>query len=136
MAQDDPSALSSEATTDGVRVRVRAHYSAERSDPERSKWFFLYTIRIANEGSRAVQLLSRHWTITDATGEIEEVRGPGVVGAQPRLEPNESFEYTSGCPLRTPFGSMQGSFQMLRDDQSTFEAEVARFELRDPGALH
>ena len=136
MTQDDLPAVSSESTTDGVHVRVRARYSAEHSDPARSNWFFLYTIRIDNEGPQAVQLLSRHWIITDATGEVEEVRGPGVVGAQPRLEPNESFEYTSGCPLRTPFGSMQGSFQMLRDDQSTFEAEVARFDMREPGGLH
>lgn len=136
MSQEDPPSVSSEALTDGVRVRVHARYSAEHSDPERSNWFFLYTIRIANEGPETVQLLSRHWIITDATGEVEEVRGPGVVGAQPRLEPNQSFEYTSGCPLRTPFGSMQGSFQMLRDDQSTFEAEVARFDLREPSGLH
>ncbi len=109
-------AISSDATTQGVRVQVRARYSAEHSDPQRSQWFFLYTIRIANEGERPVQLLTRHWTITDATGHVEEVRGPGVVGVQPRLEPGEDFEYTSGCPLQTPFGSMEGSFQMVTEE--------------------
>jgi ApaG protein len=128
--------ISSEACTHGVRVQVRARYSPEHSDPQRSYWFFLYTIRIANEGSRPVQLLTRHWIITDATGHVEEVRGPGVVGAQPRLEPGEEFEYTSGCPLRTPFGSMEGTFQMVGEDKSGFDARVARFELREPRAVH
>jgi ApaG protein len=119
-------------------VKVRAKYSADHSDPQRSQWFFLYTIRITNEGEDPVQLLTRHWIITDATGHVEEVRGPGVVGAQPLLQPGESFEYTSGCPLRTPFGSMQGTFQMVypESDREGFDAEVARFELREPGAVH
>ena len=130
-------AISSEATTLGVRVQVRARYSAEHSDPQRSHWFFLYTIRIANEGDQPVQLLTRHWVITDATGHVEEVRGPGVVGVQPRLEPGEHFEYTSGCPLQTPFGSMEGSFQMVTEEEDGgFDAEVARFELREPHAVH
>ena len=129
--------LSSEACTRGVRVQVRARYSPEHSDPQRSSWFFLYTIRISNEGEGPVQLLTRHWIITDATGHVEEVRGPGVVGAQPRLEPGESFEYTSGCPLSTPFGSMEGTFQMVDGEgENDFDAEVARFELREPGGLH
>ncbi len=130
-------AISSEATTQGVRVQVRARYSAEHSDPQRSQWFFLYTIRIANEGEQPVQLLTRHWIITDATGQVEEVRGPGVVGVQPLLEPGEDFEYTSGCPLSTPFGSMEGSFQMVTEDaDGGFDAEVARFEFREPHGLH
>ncbi len=130
-------AISSEATTLGVRVQVRARYSAEHSDPQRSHWFFLYTIRIANEGDQPVQLLTRHWVITDATGHVEEVHGPGVVGVQPRLAPGEHFEYTSGCPLQTPFGSMEGSFQMVTEEEDGgFDAEVARFELREPRALH
>ena len=136
MADGDLPTGCSETRTEGVRVRVHARYSPEHSDPERSNWFFLYTIRVVNEGSQAVQLLSRHWIITDATGKVEEVRGPGVIGAQPHLEPNESFEYTSGCPLQTPFGSMRGSFQMLRADDSRFDAEVGSFELREPGSLH
>ncbi len=130
-------AISSDATTQGVRVQVRARYSAEHSDPLRSHWFFLYTIRIVNEGDQPVQLLTRHWVITDATGHVEEVRGPGVVGVQPRLEPGEDFEYTSGCPLQTPFGSMEGSFQMVTEEEDAgFDAEVARFELREPHGLH
>lgn len=118
-------------------MQVRARYSPDHSDPQRSSWFFLYTIRIANEGELAVQLLTRHWIITDATGHVEEVRGPGVVGVQPRLEPGEEFEYTSGCPLHTPFGSMRGTFQMVTGEAGgNFDAEVARFELREPGAVH
>ena len=129
--------ISSEACTEGIRVQVRARYSPEHSDPQRSQWFFLYTIRIANEGPGPVQLLTRHWTITDATGHVEEVRGPGVVGVQPRLEPGERFEYTSGCPLHTPFGSMEGTFQMVTDEEGeAFDAEVARFELLEPRAVH
>jgi ApaG protein len=127
---------SSEECTEGVRVAVRSRYSPKHSDPARSNWFFLYTIRIVNEGEQAVQLVSRHWIITDATGKVEEVRGPGVVGEQPHLEVGESFEYTSGCPLETPFGNMRGSFQMLRENDSDFDAEIGRFELREPGALH
>ena len=128
--------ISSEATTQGVRVQVWARYSPKHSDPQQSQWFFLYTIRITNQGEQAVQLQTRHWIITDATGHEEEVRGPGVVGAQPELEPGEDFEYTSGCPLATPFGSMKGSFQMVQEDGGEFDAEIAPFELREPRALH
>lgn len=126
----------SEATTEGVTVHVRARYSPEHSDPAQSSWFFLYTISIANGGEAPVQLLSRHWIIKDGTGHVEEVRGPGVVGEQPELESGDSFEYTSGCPLETPFGSMEGTFEMMRKDSTTFAARVARFELREPRALH
>jgi len=126
----------SEASTEGVRVSVRARYSAEHSDPAQSSWFFLYTITISNEGDAPAQLLSRHWVITDGTGHTEEVRGPGVVGEQPELQAGDSFEYTSGCPLPTPFGSMEGTFEMVRPDGATFSARVARFELREPGAVH
>ena len=121
----------SEALTRGVRVSVTARYSPEYSDQSRRKWFFLYTIRITNEGSRTVQLLNRHWIITDANGEVEEVRGPGVVGQQPVLKQGESFEYTSGCPLETAFGSMQGSYEMQVDGGETFNANVAGFALRE-----
>lgn len=126
----------SEATTNGVNVSVEAMYSPEHSAPEKSQWFFLYTITIANEGDQTVQLISRYWRITDATGELEEVRGPGVVGEQPVLGPGESFEYTSGCPLSTPFGSMEGTYQIVAEDRSSFDAEVARFELREEMAIH
>jgi ApaG protein len=126
----------SEAVTHGLRVEVEARYSADHSNPGANQWFFLYTIRIANEGAETCQLVSRHWVIRNATGRVEEVRGPGVVGQQPVLEPGESFEYTSGCPLDTPFGSMQGTYQMVTAGGTRFDAEIARFELREPGAIH
>jgi ApaG protein len=126
----------SEAETAGVRVRVRARYSPEHSSPASSRWFFLYTIRIANEGDETVQLLNRHWTIVDGTGHTEEVHGPGVVGEQPVLAPGQAFEYTSGCPLPTPFGSMAGTFDIQRADGTQFEAEVALFQLVQPGSIH
>lgn len=126
----------SEALTHGVRVQVRAVYSPEHSQPDQQRWFFLYTIRIANEGRAPVQLVSRHWIITDATGAQQEVRGAGVVGEQPRLEPGEEFEYTSGCPLPTPFGEMRGSYQMVGAKGERFDVEIAPFTLREPGAIH
>ena len=130
-------AVSSEATTQGLRIQVWSRYSAEHSDPQHGQWFFLYTIRIANIGDQTVQLMTRRWTITDATGRVEQVHGPGVVGEQPLLEPGDDFEYTSGCPLPTPFGSMEGTFQMVVEgEDSGFDAEVARFELREPRAVH
>ena len=126
----------SEAVTQGVRVEVSARYSPEHSEPQSSRWFFLYTVLIANESEREVQLINRSWTIVDGTGKTQEVHGAGVVGKQPRLEPGESFEYTSGCPMATPFGSMHGSYEMQRGDGSRFEAEIGLFELRQPNALH
>lgn len=127
---------SSEATTQGVRVRVRSEYSDERSDPTQGMWLFAYTIHIFNEGDETVQLISRHWTITDGNGRVEEVKGPGVVGAQPVLAPGESFEYTSACPLRTPLGSMRGTFQMVRERGEDFDAEVASFSLSAPNTIN
>ena len=126
----------SQAETRGVRVEVRARYSAEHSDPAHDVWFFLYTIRISNDGDETVQLKNRHWVITDATGKVEEVRGPGVVGEQPVLEPGQSFEYTSGCPLATPFGSMRGTYDMVTGAGKRFDAEIAEFQMREPGAIH
>ncbi len=126
----------SDAKTEGVHVSVSARYSEEHSNPLANHWFFLYTIRITNEGDEQVQLLSRHWIITDATGEVREVQGEGVVGKQPVLAPGETFEYTSGCPLETPFGTMEGTYQMVREDRSPFEARIARFELSQPRSLH
>ena len=136
MAETDPFETSTEAETAGVRVIVRARYAPEHSSPVSSKWFFLYTIRIVNVSEHSVQLLNRHWTIIDATGHTQEVHGPGVVGEQPVIDPNTDFEYTSGCPLPTPFGSMHGSFEMQRGDGSRFEAEVALFQLIQPGSIH
>jgi ApaG protein len=126
----------SEAVTRGIRVHVEAQYDPTRSMPHLSRWFFLYTVRIVNEGSVTAQLISRHWIITDATGHVEEVRGPGVVGEQPILAPGQAFEYTSGCPLPTPFGSMHGTYQMVTADGERFDADIATFTLSEPHALN
>jgi len=125
----------SQALTRGVRVEVAAQYSPEHSRPG-NRWFFLYTITITNEGEETVQLVSRHWVITDGAGKVEEVRGQGVVGEQPVLDPGNSYQYTSGCPLPTPFGSMEGSYQMLTGSGERFDADIGRFSLREPGAIH
>jgi ApaG protein len=126
----------SEAVTGGVRVFVRSQYVPERSRPELGEFFFAYTILIENRSQNRVQLISRHWIITDAEGRQEEVRGPGVVGEQPVLDPGESFQYTSACPLRTPFGAMRGTYQMVRPDGSRFDAEIATFRLAQPYAVN
>ncbi len=136
MSAESVPTTTSEALTQGVRVRVRARYSEPHSNPAASQWFFLYTIEIGNEGEQEVQLISRHWYITDGTGKVEEVQGPGVVGEQPVLAPGQSFEYTSGCPLGTPFGSMYGTYEMVCKDGTRFDAEVGLFELRLPMAIH
>ena len=128
--------FTSEAVTRGVRVHVASEYAPERSQPSQQQWFFLYTITISNEGSARVQLLTRHWLITDGTGHVEEVRGPGVVGKQPVLAPGESFPYTSGCPLGTPFGVMEGTYQMITDDGERFDARIAPFTLSEPYTVH
>lgn len=122
----------SEATTRNIRVQVRAQYDSTRSNPNQNQWFFLYTVRITNEGRDTVQLISRHWVITDAMGKVQEVRGPGVVGNQPVLAQGESFEYTSGCPLTVPFGSMHGTYQMINDRKEQFDIEIAPFVLAEP----
>jgi ApaG protein len=122
--------------TEGVRVTVRSAFRPERSDPDRSRWLFSYTVRIVNEGDGPAQLVARHWIITDATGGKEEVVGEGVIGHQPRLEPGQHFEYTSFCVLGTPHGSMKGSYRMRRDDGSTFEARIAPFPLLVPGIVN
>jgi ApaG protein len=128
--------FSSEAITRGVRVHVDSEYAPDRSHPARKEWFFIYTVRISNEGSEPVQLLTRHWLITDETGRVEEVRGPGVVGQQPRLEPGESFEYTSGCPLPTSSGLMEGTYQMVAESGETFDVKIAPFTLSGPYTVH
>ncbi len=126
----------SSATTKGVNVSVRAVYVPEQSAPRLRRYVFAYTIRIANKGESPAQLKSRHWVITDGDGKIEEVRGPGVVGQQPFLKPGEEFEYTSGCVLPTPRGEMHGTYQMLRPDGSSFDADIAPFELSLPHSLN
>jgi len=128
--------FSSRAVTRGIEIMVRARYVPERSEPEHEQWFFAYTVRIHNAGTETAQLVSRHWIITDANGRTEEVRGPGVVGEQPTLEPGASFEYTSACPLGTPFGSMHGSYRMVVRGGEDFDAEIAPFALASPNAVH
>ena len=128
--------FTSEAVTRGIRVHVTSQYSPERSQPSKNQWFFLYTIEISNEGTETVQLVTRHWIITDASGHVEEVKGPGVVGQQPVLAPGEAFEYTSGCPLTTPFGMMQGTYQVVNQDGEQFDVEIAQFQLSEPYTVH
>jgi len=128
--------FTSEATTRGVRVYVEAEYAPQRSQPLQSQWFFVYTITISNEGLDTVQLLTRHWVITDGTGRVEEVRGPGVVGKQPVLAPGESFTYSSGCPLSAPFGVMEGTYQMVADGGDQFDVKIAPFTLSEPYTVH
>ena len=126
----------SEAVTNNVRVEVESQYSPERSQPFQSRWFFHYTVRITNEGDETVQLLSRHWIATDANGHVQEVKGPGVVGEQPVLRPGESFQYTSGWPLKTSAGVLRGTYQMVSDSGSHFDAEIAPFALKEPYTVH
>ena len=128
--------FTSEALTRGIRVHVASEYSADRSQPCKNQWFFLYTVTITNEGMDTIQLLTRHWVITDGKGHIEEVRGPGVVGKQPTLRPGQSFEYTSGCELGTPFGVMEGSYQMISDVGERFDVRIAPFTLSEPYTVH
>jgi ApaG protein len=128
--------FTSEATTKGVQVSVSSEYAPERSRPDEKHWFFLYTITISNRSEVTVQLISRHWVITDGNGHVEEVKGPGVVGEQPVLSPGETFTYTSGCPLRTPFGKMEGTYQMVTADAQQFDAKIAPFTLSEPYTVH
>ena len=132
----DATSSSSEATTRGIRVRVNARFDPERSSPREGRWFFLYTITITNVGDETVQLVSRHWIITDAHNHVQEVRGQGVVGEQPVLKPSQSFEYTSGTVLTTQVGTMRGSYQMETEDGSPFEVEIPQFVLSVPRVLH
>ncbi len=126
----------SSTTTSGIRITLKPAYWPERSSPEVGQFAFMYTVEIANVGTESAQLRSRHWIITDANGKVEEVRGLGVVGKQPRLSPGESFEYTSWAMLRTPFGSMRGSYAMVRPNGDVFEAKISEFALTQPNALH
>ncbi|MCE9669605.1 Co2+/Mg2+ efflux protein ApaG [Myxococcus stipitatus] len=128
--------MSSTATTDGIRITVKPAFWPERSSPESGQYAFMYTVEIVNEGDAPAQLRARHWVITDASGKVEEVKGEGVVGRQPRVAPGERFEYTSWAMLRTPFGTMRGSYDMERPDGSRFAARIAEFALTLPNALH
>jgi len=128
--------FSSTATTRGIRIEVRSTYLSDRSSPRDSSYLFAYNVRISNVGSETAQLISREWIITTAEGEVERVKGPGVVGEQPVLAPGASFEYTSYCPLKTSVGSMQGTYQMVTADGDKFDAQIAPFTLAVPNALN
>ena len=117
------------AVTRGVRVEVTPRFEKEQSDPERNYYFFSYHVTITNDGEERVQLISRHWIITNGEGKVEEVKGPGVVGEQPVLEAGESFDYTSFCPLKTPTGTMQGTYQMVTRSGESFDAQIPHFSL-------
>ena len=118
-----------------IDVTAQAVYIAERSEPDQERYFFAYTITIRNTGNIAAKLLTRHWVITDGYGEVEHVRGPGVVGYQPSLQPGQSFTYTSGAILKTPTGMMQGEYLMVRLDGTRFETGIPAFALVAPEAV-
>jgi len=119
-----------------IEIQVDSEYDAEQSDVAQDRFVFAYTITITNTGNVSAQLISRHWVITDANGQVQEVRGLGVVGEQPLLQPGESFEYTSGCVIATPVGTMHGSYQMVADDGTKFEVPIDEFTLVMPRVLH
>jgi ApaG protein len=127
---------SSKATTRGIQIEVRPEFLGCQQTPGGSVWFHAYHVTIANLGESTAQLLTRHWIITNARGEEKHVRGPGVVGEEPRLRPGETFQYTSGCPMDTSLGAMHGSYRMVADDGETFDAEIAPFTLAEPGSLN
>jgi len=130
----------SEAVTNNVRVEVESEHVPQRVTsnvlPLNGQWLFHYTVRITNEGDETVQLISRHWIITHGDGRTEEVQGPGVIGEQPVLAPGESFEYTSGCDLKTSTGVMKGTYQMVTADGEHFDVEIAPFALHEPYTIH
>jgi ApaG protein len=126
----------SEAVTKGIRVTVASQYLPDRSSPRTRQYVFAYTVKIGNVGTETAQLRTRHWVITDGNGNVQEVRGEGVVGKQPALSPGESFEYTSGCVLETPHGTMHGSYQMVRPNGEQFDAIIAPFLLAVPTSVN
>jgi ApaG protein len=125
----------SAALTHGIRVTVQSLYLPEQSSPRDDRYVFAYTITISNEGDAAAQLRTRHWIITDGRGVTEEVRGDGVVGEQPMLAPGQTFQYSSGCVLTTPVGTMHGSYRFRRHDGSSFDAQIAPFSLARPSRI-
>lgn len=125
-----------EASNYQIQVDVRTEYLPDQSDPEADRYVFAYTITITNAGTVGAQLISRHWVITDAAQQVQEVRGLGVVGEQPLLQPGQSFQYTSGCSINTPVGTMSGSYQMTAADGVQFDAEIGEFLLSMPRVLH
>ena len=125
----------SDAITNGIHTHVECQYLEDESSPEKDNYIFTYRITISNHSQRTVQLLGRHWVITNADGITEEVEGPGVVGQQPVIRPGQSFNYSSFCPLNTPIGTMQGTYQIMTESQETFDAVIAPFTLAKPGIL-
>jgi ApaG protein len=125
-----------EQTHNDIRVEVETAYVAAQSDPEQKRFVFSYTITIRNQGGVPAKLLTRHWLITDSNGKVQEVRGEGVVGEQPHIQPGEDYRYSSGAVLETPVGAMQGAYQMVNDQGETFDAPIAPFRLAVPGMLH
>jgi ApaG protein len=126
----------SDTTTRGIRIEVQSMFMPERSSAKDSQYLFEYHVRISNVGSETAQLISREWIITNADGEVERVKGPGVVGEQPMLSPGSSFEYRSFCPMKTPVGSMHGSYQMVTANGERFDAIIAPFTLAVPNSLN
>jgi ApaG protein len=122
--------------TPRIQISVETSFLPEQSDPGSERYVFSYTITIRNDGEEPARLLRRHWIITDANGKVQEVRGDGVVGEQPHLEPGRGFRYSSGAILETPVGTMEGSYQMVTDDGRNFDAPIAPFRLAMPGILH
>ena len=125
-------AYGSVALTRGIRVAASPMYLPDQSDPHSRRFLFAYRIRITNEGTQSVRLVSRRWVIVNAHGQSDEVEGEGVIGQQPHLAPGESFEYSSYCPLNTPWGTMEGAYAFETDDAEPFEAQIARFYLVTP----
>ena len=119
-----------------IDIVVKPFYIAEQSDPNNNHFVFSYTVTIHNSGTTPAKLLSRHWIITDGDGQIQEVKGEGVIGEQPHLQPGEGFQYTSGTFMNTPFGTMHGSYQMINDDGEKFDASIPSFQLIAPNTLH
>jgi ApaG protein len=119
----------SDTLTRGIRVRAQPFYVADQSDPDGGRWLFAYRITISNESKIPAQLLSRHWIIIDGDGDREEVKGPGVVGETPIIQPGRSYTYTSACPLETPWGTMEGTYQMRDAEGVAFDASIGRFTL-------
>ena len=123
-------------STNKINIEILPAYIAEQSDPSNDHYVFSYTVTIRNEGKKPARLLTRHWVITDGDGQVQEVRGEGVIGEQPHLAPGEYFKYTSGTFMNTPVGTMRGSYQMITDSGETFEADIPHFTLAAPNTLH
>lgn len=126
----------SDTTTRGIRIQIEPEYLPDASEPSSGSWVYAYHVTITNTGAETVQLVTRHWIITDASGRVEEVRGPGVVGETPILAPGQTFRYSSGCPLPTAMGTMHGSFQMVSSRGDRFDARIDPFTLVEPYTLN